>query len=230
MDKRDHDLRGPALRMVPLTGVKVRAADDDTGRKHVGGYASIFDHVYKVNEWFGSYNEVIDAGAFATTLAADPDVVLRANHVGLGMARTHNPKGSTLTLGADDTGFHFDGLVNPSRLDVADMMLAINDGDVTEASFAFTIVRGQWSPDWEEYRILEVDLERGDVAVVTYGANDATSVTVRARAVALRQQRVLRANVDPYAAPASTDLLAVPVLGRRVASIVDDFDLHMRGD
>jgi hypothetical protein len=41
------------------------------------------------------------------------------------------------------------------------------------------IVAGQWSPDYTEYRITEVDLDRGDVGPVTYGANPFTSVVAR---------------------------------------------------
>ena len=35
-------------------------------------------------------------------------------------------------------------------------------------SFAFRIVRVQWSPDYDEYRMLEYDIHRGDVAIVGY--------------------------------------------------------------
>jgi len=40
-------------------------------------------------------------------------------------------------------------------------------------------VRGQWSPDWTHYRILEVDIDRGDVSAVNFGANPFTSTGVR---------------------------------------------------
>ncbi len=48
-------------------------------------------------------------------------------------------------------------------------------------SFAFRIVRGEWSPDYTQYRILEVDLDRGDVSAVNYGANPNTSISARAK-------------------------------------------------
>jgi phage head maturation protease len=43
-------------------------------------------------------------------------------------------------------------------------------------SFAFRVTRQQWSPDYDQRDILEVDLHRGDVSVVNFGANPATSV------------------------------------------------------
>ena len=61
-----------------------------------------------------------------------------------------------------------------------DLTAAIADGAVTEMSFAFRITDGQWSPDYTEYRINAVDLDRGDVSAVTYGANPHTSIEARA--------------------------------------------------
>jgi phage head maturation protease len=55
----------------------------------------------------------------------------------------------------------------------------IRAGLIDEMSFMFRIVRGQWSPDYMEYRIDEVDIDRGDVSIVGYGANPATSAELR---------------------------------------------------
>jgi hypothetical protein len=40
-----------------------------------------------------------------------------------------------------------------------------------------------WSPDYTEYRIQEVDLDRGDVSAVNYGANPYTSIAARSREI-----------------------------------------------
>jgi hypothetical protein len=69
--------------------------------------------------------------------------------------------------------------LNPTRGDVKDMLTALEDGNVDEMSFAFRVVRQQWSPDYDQRDILEVDLHRGDVSVVNFGANPATSVALR---------------------------------------------------
>jgi hypothetical protein len=37
-----------------------------------------------------------------------------------------------------------------------------------------------WSPDWMQYRIEEVDLHRGDVSAVNFGANPFASSGTRA--------------------------------------------------
>lgn len=143
----------------------------------VTGYASVVERGYQMWDWYGEYTEVMDAGAFDTTLARqDLDTVWLTNHRGVTMARTTN---GTLELSADETGLFTRAYLNPKRSDVQDIVIAVDDGLVTEMSFAFMITRGTWSPDYTEYRIQEVDLHRGDVSAVNYGANPHTSVAAR---------------------------------------------------
>jgi HK97 family phage prohead protease len=155
----------------------------DTSEPHVVGYASVVEEGYEMYDMFGPYTEVVDRGAFDNTLAANPLVEFTLNHNrggGLPMAHTRN---GTLILGpVDDTGLPYDANVDPTRGDVADMLKALERGDLAEASFKFRIVRGQWSPDYMEYRILEVDLNRGDVSAVNFGANPAASSALREQA------------------------------------------------
>lgn len=145
---------------------------------HLEGYASTVDEPYEMYDFWGPYTEVVDRGAFDVTLAADPDVAFLLNHRGMTMARTVS---GTLELAVDERGLKSNAYLNPERTDVRDLIHAVNDGDVDQMSFAFRIVRGQWSPDYTEYRILEVDLHRGDVSAVNYGANPYTSISARAK-------------------------------------------------
>jgi len=140
------------------------------------GYASTVDEPYEMYDWAGPYMEIVDRGAFDVTLGESPDVSFLVNHGGLTMARTGS---NTLTLDVDDSGLRQVALVNPKRSDVKDLVIAIEDKSITEMSFAFMIVRGKWSPDYTEYRIMQVDLNRGDVSAVNYGANPYTSIEAR---------------------------------------------------
>lgn len=142
----------------------------------VEGYASVTDEVFDMWDMFGAYGEVVRPGAFTKTLTETPQVQLLLNHGGLAMAYT---KAGTLRLAEDSTGLHMSADVNPARGDVLDMLTAISDGDVDEMSFAFRVTRQQWSPDYDQRDILEIDLHRGDVSVVNFGANPATSVVLR---------------------------------------------------
>lgn len=143
----------------------------------VEGYASVVERGYDMWDMYGPYTEVIAAGAFDDTLREKPEVVFRFNHGGTPMASTLNGR---LELWADDTGLGNRALLNPTRSDVDTLIKAMEDGDVREQSFMFTIEAGQWSPDYTEFRITRVNLDRGDVGPVTYGANPHTSIAARA--------------------------------------------------
>jgi HK97 family phage prohead protease len=162
--------RGPERRAYPVQ-LDVRAQSG--GPTVVEGYASITEAGYEMWDMLGAYTEVVRAGAFAKTLSETPHVQLLLNHGGLSMAYT---KAGTLVLAEDEHGLHMRAEVNPSRGDVRDMLAALEDGNVDEMSFAFRVMRQQWSPDYDQRDITEVSLHRGDVSVVNFGANPETSV------------------------------------------------------
>ncbi|MFE2243903.1 HK97 family phage prohead protease [Streptomyces virginiae] len=197
----------------------------------VEGYASSFERGYEMWDWYGPYTEVVSKGAADETLAADPEVVFRFNHAGTPMASTRN---SRLQLWADDTGLGQRAWLNPKRADVQLLVQAIEDSDVREQSFMFRIVEGVWSPDYTEYRINRVDLDRGDVGPVTYGANPHTTVSARAGEflhsidqmsplVAREAYTRLGARADlrslQQAAPAPASAPAAPAEGRSIAMV-----------
>jgi len=167
---RRDDVRAPSQLRVE------RVKKDGQEFDLVEGYASVTERAYEMWDWLGPYMEIVSAEAFDKTLKAGPEVVYRFNHAGTPMARTTNGR---LELWADGTGLGDRAWLNPKRADVEQMVTAIRDDDVREQSFMFSIVAGQWSPDYTEYRITEVDLDRGDVGPVTYGANPFTSVAAR---------------------------------------------------
>jgi hypothetical protein len=103
-------------------------------------------------------------------------VVFRFNHEGTPMASTRNGR---LELWADDGGLGDRAYLNPQRDDVQRLMHAVRDKDVTEQSFMFRIDDGIWDDDFTQFRINQVDLDRGDVGAVAYGANPTTSVASR---------------------------------------------------
>lgn len=152
---------------------------DGTGgvTHHLEGYASVYGTPYEMYDLLGMYTERVMPGAGAKTLAESPDVVLLVNHNGLPLARTIN---GSLTLSEDSTGLHVAADLAADTSIARDVVASVEAGLVTEMSFAFRVVRQAWSPDWEQRDILEYDISRGDVSVVTMGANSATSVALRA--------------------------------------------------
>jgi HK97 family phage prohead protease len=142
----------------------------------VEGYASMTEKPYEMWDFFGPYDEVVSKSAFDETLAADPMVIFRFNHGGTAMANTRNKR---LELWADSLGLGDRAWINPQRDDVKLLIHAIEDKDVDEQSFMFMITEGSWNEEFTSFRIDKVDLDRGDVGPVTYGANPNTIVAAR---------------------------------------------------
>lgn len=176
---------GRETRQFTVHPVELRkdAAGGPTG---LAGYASVTDSPYQITDWLGEYTEVIRPGAFARTLDHKDDVRLLLNHEGLPLART---KSGTLALREitdagedpqerDQTGLWVEADLDAQSGLASDVKRAMERGDLDEMSFAFQVVRQEWSPDFSQRDILEVKLF--DVSVVTYPANPATSVGLRA--------------------------------------------------
>lgn len=160
------------------TSLQLREASEGEGWDF-HGVASATERAYEMWDWFGPYSEVVSADAFAETLArADLDVPLVLGHDSLRrIARTTN---GTLTLSMTDEGLTVDApALDPRDADVAYIAPKIRAGLIDEMSFMFRINAGTWSPDYTEYRIDRLDIHRGDVSIVGYGANPHTSSELR---------------------------------------------------
>lgn len=183
---------------------------NNSERIMVQGYASVVGRSYEMYDMFGEYEEIILPGAFDKTLAAKPDVAFLLNHRGVTMARTTN---DSLELEADSKGLKVTAYLNPKRTDVRDMITAIEDKDITEMSFAFMIDDGEWDEDFTRFQIGEVEIDRGDVSAVNYGANPYTSIQARqheiisgfAKIPAAAQRAALRAAGLDLPAPGGSD-------------------------
>lgn len=161
------------------------------GQLLLTGYASVFNSPYEV---YGGppygWTERVDPHAFDVTLAAKPDLHLLINHEGMPLART---KSGTLRLATDSQGLHVEAGLDPLDPDVQRLAPKMSRGDMDEMSFAFRVKRDEWSEDDSERNLLEVSLHKGDVSVVNFGANPATSAQLNSAADALQ----VLAAVDP---------------------------------
>jgi len=176
--RRDRDGR-PATR-AHLGGIELRAKPDSELLRFTG-HASVTEEPYEMYDFYGPYTEVVSAGAFDETLnRADLDVPLVLGHDQ--MRRVARTTTGTLRLEMDDRGLLVDADLDPADLDVQYIAPKLRAGLIDEMSFAFRITRGVWSPDYTEYRIDQVDIHRGDVAIVGYGANPFTDSGLRSGA------------------------------------------------
>lgn len=157
---------------------EIRAAESPDGY-HLEGYAALIETPYTVEDWLGEYTEVIRAGAFKRTLDHGADVRLLINHDGIPLART---KSGTLELSEDSIGLLSRASLDPASPTVAGLKSAMDRGDADQMSFMFRVVRQEWSPDFTQRDILEVQLF--DVSVVTFPINEGTSVSLRSATIA----------------------------------------------
>jgi len=174
-----------------VTDAMALRAEDDGDGLTLRGYATVFDTDYEITDALGTYTERVAPGAFTRTLEHGADVRLLINHDGLPLART---KSGTLSLAQDDVG-----LLCEARLDAASPLVrsvksAMDRGDADQMSFAFRVVKQEWADDYTDRTIREAQLF--DVSVVTFPANPATSVSLRA-AASLRGVDSLPDDADP---------------------------------
>jgi hypothetical protein len=156
-------------RTFTVRNIEARQADDGTMR--MAGYAAVFNEASLPLPFI----EKIAPGAFTKTLQETPDVRLLANHEGLPMARTKN---GTMRLYEDETGLYFEAELANTQ-EARDLYTLVERGDVDQMSFAFRVIRQNWSKDRTERTLTEVSLADGDVSIVTYPAYTATSVEAR---------------------------------------------------
>lgn len=156
-------------------GLELR--QDEAGGYYVAGYATTFDTRYDIGGGpeNGGWTESIRQGAFTKSLREKDDVRFLLNHEGLPLART---KSGTMTLAQDDLGLRVEvPSLDPSNPAAAELLSALQRGDVDQMSFAFRVTRQEWDDDYTQRSITEVELF--DVSAVTYPANEATIIGLR---------------------------------------------------
>ncbi len=178
---------GPARRSVTGKMEFRTSASGDTLTYR--GYASTTETEYPVyGGTFPGWIETMARGSFNKTLRENADVSFLINHDGMALART---KAGTLKLTEDKTGLLAEARLNANVSAVRDLYELSRDGNMDEMSFGFRVTRDRWlNGDGEEVdqsvgthrRILEVNMNKGDVSAVNYGANETTSGGFRAMA------------------------------------------------
>lgn len=144
------------------------------------GYASVTDTSYEMYDFYGPYLEIVANAAFEDTLnRADLDVPFVLGHDQMRrIARTVN---GTLRLSVDEHGLRVEATLDTNDVDVAYIVPKLRAGLIDEMSFAFRITKGSWNPSYDIYTIEKVDLHRGDVAIVGWGANPYTDAGLRSQ-------------------------------------------------
>ena len=171
------DVDARAVMRAPLATIDIREQAEGDGLLFAG-VASATERAYEMWDMFGPYTEIVSHDAFDVTLAReDLDVPLVLDHNQ--MRRIARTTLGTLRLSMTEPGLTVDADLDRLDLDVQYIEPKLRARLIDEMSFAFRITSGQWSPDYTEYRITEVDIHRGDVAIVGWGANPHTTAELR---------------------------------------------------
>jgi HK97 family phage prohead protease len=159
-------------RRMGVSNLEFRETSDEA---ILSGYASTFNQSYDM----GWHNEDVDPGAFKRTLGAKPDVRFLINHAGLPLARTTS---GTLLLDTDSKGLRPEARLSLEDPDVQSLVPKMRRGDLNQMSFSFRVfdVDGDsWSKDMSQRTLRSLDLNDGDVSVVTYPANPNAMASIR---------------------------------------------------
>lgn len=184
---RDADMEPPELRSASLEGIQRRTITlkDVEVRSEaepvIRGYAAVF------NQWAdiipGVYRERIAPGAFKKTLKEadvralfnhNPDYVLGRNKAG------------TLSLSEDEHGLAVE-IRPPDTQWARDLMTSMKRGDISQMSFAFSIVKYE---DNDTGKVLErtlIEAKLYDVSVVTFPAYPQTEAWARSAIACLQR-------------------------------------------
>jgi HK97 family phage prohead protease len=154
--------------------LEVRANED--GSHTIRGLAAVYD---SLSENLGGFREIIEPGAFEESNLNDVRALFNhdSNFV---LGRTTS---KTLRLQRTQAGLRFSVDV-PNTRTIMDMVVEpIKRGDVSQASFGFTVGRGNESWDENDEGVIIRTLHRiqrvFDVSPVTFPAYADTSVAVR---------------------------------------------------
>lgn len=169
--------RGAQQRVVTGRQLELRAAGDDSSARTFTGYACVFGVDYEVYggpPW--GWVERVQEGAFTKTLKEDPDVRFLINHEGMPLARTTS---GNLTLTEDKTGLAVEASLDGTDPDVMRLAPKMARKDIDQMSFGFYVIRQEWDEDYVDRTLVEIKLDGGDVSIVTFPANQATSADLR---------------------------------------------------
>lgn len=185
--------------------VEVRAAAD--GSTVIEGYAALFN---VLSDDLGGFREMLLPGAFADRLADDVRALWQHDPLFV-FGRTVS---GTLELWEDAVGLGYRAQ-SPDAQWARDAVVSMKRGDVSQSSFAFSVLDGdRWDmgEGGQVIRTVERVARLYDVSPVTYPAYPQTSAGVAKRAAELRARLAAEIN----GAGEAEDLRARELLRQRV--------------
>lgn len=175
-----------------IENAELRTAVAEGNQKIISGHAAVFNQEIKLNY----FREKIDSKAFDKTDMSD--VFLFVNHkslVPLARSKAGNAN-STMTLSIDEKGLAIRAVLDiEGNSESKKLYSAIQRGDISGMSFAFTVESEEWSDLESDYplRTIKSISKIFEVSVVTYPAYDQTDVSARNN-----EEEILKAAKEKY--------------------------------
>ena len=151
--------------------VRASGAGSNSTAATISGSPIVYDQPYTVFDRFGSFTEVVQAGAL-TSILPTSDTRFLYNHDGLVLARTAS---GTLVLTDTPKALNCTATLDPRMTVAADLVLAIGRGDVDQMSVGFIVADDIWDADFS-HRTITLFQELMDVSAVCFPASPTTSV------------------------------------------------------
>ncbi len=169
-----------------MNGPLIELREDSPGKLTLRGYASVSERWYSVGRLF---SERVRRGTWRQSLNEGPDTVLVQDHGGLAFARTKTPSGQpSLLLSEDERGLRVEAFLDATAPRVQDLR-STSDNCGLQMSVAFLCSEDSWNEDRSKRELIRASVDRGDVTVCNYGANEAAAATITARAAAGEAER-----------------------------------------
>jgi len=164
----------------------VELREESGGKLVLRGYPSVSERWYPVG---GMFEEKVNRGTWRRCLSEGPDTVLLEDHSGLGLARTKTPSGEpTLLLSETSRGLFAEASLDATAPRVQDLRSTAENCGL-QMSVGFRCSSDRWNEDRSRRELKEASVHRGDVTVCNFGANDAATATITARARAGEAER-----------------------------------------
>lgn len=165
------------IRRAGQVGIEVRDLNVTGDCVEVVGTPIVYNSGYEVFDAFGSFIETMLPGVAAPAFGQDVRFLLGHDDI-LPLART---AAGTMTLSDSPTGLNIAASLDRRQTRASDMLIALERGDMTQMSCAFTVAMDEWSEDYQARSIRQFHVLY-EVSGVTFPASPTTSLTIAQRA------------------------------------------------
>jgi HK97 family phage prohead protease len=140
---------------------------------NIDGAPVIYNQPYAVRDILGEFTETMMPGV-ASHLLKTADVRFLVNHSGLPLART---TAGNLKLSDSQTALRFSATVDRRQNTAADLVIAIERGDVSQMSVGFLVETDSWDEEFTQRTVTRLS-SLNDISAVTFAASPSTTIAL----------------------------------------------------